>query len=411
MGKKKRIILLIVISIIVIIAGISLTFGVTKYNKKQNKNEPSITLEYKDKLSINLEDKLPRIEDYVITGKITGEITYQDENNEVVDLTILKVGNYKVLIDGKEVCILEIKDEVRPELKLKELIINENETYVVKDFVESCTDNSKEECVLSYKEEIMASQVQEGTYDIVIIAKDNSANTIEQSTKLIIKKKEVNKSNSNTDKKINTNTNSSKNDINTNKPTLSIETEQMQEENPQIEESIVYGTKIIKTTSTDGKIEYKYDYSSFNGTTTNMKNEASSLLKTNANIYNEVLTYTNNYRNEVGVIPLTLDNNLNLAATIRALEMAYADYFSHTRPNGSDCFTVLQELGINSYYTLGENIAYGNYYTYYSPQQVTQGWRNSKGHYANMIKSNFTKLGVGYYKLGTKTYYVQMFGN
>lgn len=417
MSKKKKIIGLIAISIIVILAGIGLAFGVTRSNKKidDNKEEQnSSKIEYKDKLTISLEDDLPSIEDYIITGKITGELTYKNENDEEVELTDIKIGTYKVFIDGEEVCTLEIKDEIKPELKLKELTINEKDTYEVKDFVERCTDNSSEECVLSFKEEEMTSQVKEGTYDIVIVAKDSSGNSEEQSTKLIIQKKEEPKKNTSTNKNINNKTDSNKNNQTNQKPSTETQketSETPQEEPPKIEESFVYGTKVTKTTYSNGRSKYEYDYKSFNGDTNSMKGEASSLLGTNANIYNEVLMYTNNYRTEVGATPLTLDNNLSLAASIRAIEMAYADKFSHTRPNGSDCFTVLKELGINSYYALGENIAYGYNYSYYKPQKVTEGWRNSPGHYANMISTNFTKLGVGYYKLGDKTYYVQMFGN
>lgn len=422
MSRKKKIIIISASSVAVVLAGIGVGFCIFKNNNKvveeQKEEENAIKIEFKDELSINLEDSLPTLEAYLSSGELEeGEITYKDDNDEEIELSELKIGTYKVFIDGKEVSVLKIVDEVKPELKVKELTINEKDTYEVKDFVESCTDNSKEDCILSFKEETMGTNTKEGTYDIVIVAKDSSENTIEQSTKLIIKKKETAKPSTNTEKKpstnknTNTKPNSSNSNSTTKEPSTPTETEQTPESKPQIEESFVYGTKVTKTIYSNGRIDYKYDYSSFNGDTNSMKAEASSLLGTNANIYNEVLTFTNEYRSEVGATPLTLDNNLSLGASIRAIEMAYADKFSHTRPNGNDCFTVLKELGFNSYFALGENIAYGYNYTYYSPKQATTGWRNSPGHYANMISTNFTKLGVGYYKLGDKTYYVQMFGN
>lgn len=87
---------------------------------------------------------------------------------------------------------------------------------------------------------------------------------------------------------------------------------------------------------------------------------------TYTDLINEVYEITNNYRSLVGVSSLTLDSSLVEAASIRAKELS--DSFSHTRPNGSSCFTVLSELGI-SYGTAGENIAAG----YSSSQSVMEG--------------------------------------
>lgn len=126
------------------------------------------------------------------------------------------------------------------------------------------------------------------------------------------------------------------------------------------------------------------------------------------NIYtdliNEVYEITNNYRSLVGVPSLTLDSSLVTAASIRAKEIS--DSFSHTRPNGSSCFTVLSELGI-SYGTAGENIAAG----YSSSQSVMEGWRSSSGHYQNIISSKFKKIGIGVNIINNQYYWVQIFSN
>lgn len=126
------------------------------------------------------------------------------------------------------------------------------------------------------------------------------------------------------------------------------------------------------------------------------------------NIYtdliNEVYEITNNYRSLVGASSLTLDSSLVEAASIRAKEIS--DSFSHTRPNGSSCFTVLSELGI-SYGTAGENIAAG----YSSSQSVMEGWRSSSGHYQNIISSKFKKIGIGVNIINNQYYWVQIFSN
>lgn len=125
---------------------------------------------------------------------------------------------------------------------------------------------------------------------------------------------------------------------------------------------------------------------------------------TYTDLINEVYEITNNYRSLVGVPSLTLDSSLVEAASIRVKELS--DSFSHTRPNGSSCFTVLSELGI-SYGTAGENIAAG----YSSSQSVMEGWRFSSGHYQNIISSKFKKIGIGVNIVNNQYYWVQIFSN
>lgn len=134
-------------------------------------------------------------------------------------------------------------------------------------------------------------------------------------------------------------------------------------------------------------------------TINNIQNE-----NTYTDLINEVYEITNNCRSLVGVPSLTLDSSLVTAASIRAKEIS--DSFSHTRPNGSSCFTVLSELGI-SYGTAGENIAAG----YSSSQSVMEGWRSSSGHYQNIISSKFKKIGIGVNIINNQYYWVQIFSN
>lgn len=134
-------------------------------------------------------------------------------------------------------------------------------------------------------------------------------------------------------------------------------------------------------------------------TINNIQNE-----NTYTDLINEVYEITNNYRSLVGVPSLTLDSSLVEAANIRTKELS--DSFSHTRPNGSSCFTVLSELGI-SYGTAGENIAAG----YSSSQSVMEGWRSSSDHYQNIISSKFKKIGIGVNIINNQYYWVQIFSN
>lgn len=112
----------------------------------------------------------------------------------------------------------------------------------------------------------------------------------------------------------------------------------------------------------------------------------------------QMLALVNQARAEAGVAPLTLDSKLCDAADKRAVEIT--SYFSHTRPNGSDCFTIFDEFGI-SCWGGGENIAMGSS----DAQTIFNMWMNSPGHRANILKSSFTTIGIG--KSGV--YWVQLF--
>ena len=151
----------------------------------------------------------------------------------------------------------------------------------------------------------------------------------------------------------------------------------------------------------------KIDQSTFNGKVSTMKSEASSIYNSLSTTRNTVLNITNKYRKEVNASDLSLDPTLSLMATIRAMEMAYSGKFSHTRPDGREWSTLWEDYqgskpaGVS----IGENLAYG----FSSDETACQGWRESEGHYKNMISVAYNKLGVGKYTFNGKTYWVQLF--
>lgn len=111
----------------------------------------------------------------------------------------------------------------------------------------------------------------------------------------------------------------------------------------------------------------------------------------------KVLELVNKERTSRGLKALTLENSLCCAAQKRASEIT--SKMSHTRPNGKECFTVLNEMNI-SYNYAGENIGGG----FSNPESVVSGWMNSKGHRENILDPYFTKLGVGYYEKSDTMY-------
>ena len=118
----------------------------------------------------------------------------------------------------------------------------------------------------------------------------------------------------------------------------------------------------------------------------------------------QVLNLCNAERAKYGLAPLTWDAaNLAPGAAVRVQEITV--YFSHTRPDGTRCFTAISNPG-----WVSENIAAGQG----TPQEVVNAWMNSSGHRANILNVRATKMGVGYvYVPGSMYghYWVQMFSS
>lgn len=119
----------------------------------------------------------------------------------------------------------------------------------------------------------------------------------------------------------------------------------------------------------------------------------------------QVVSLVNKERAKGGLAPLTMDIKISAAAQVRAKECEQS--FSHTRPDGRNFATALKEQEV-SYRRAGENIAWGQR----SPEEVVNAWMSSKGHRANIMNANFTKIGVGYYQNARGTnYWCQLFTN
>lgn len=112
---------------------------------------------------------------------------------------------------------------------------------------------------------------------------------------------------------------------------------------------------------------------------------------------------TNDKRLSQGLVPLGTFQSLQSAASVRAKEISTS--FSHTRPDGSSCFSILKEKNI-FYMSAGENIAAGQS----TPSAVVSAWWNSPGHKANILGGSYKHMGVGYQKsAGGYANWVQIF--
>ncbi|CAL9664577.1 hypothetical protein SUDANB105_07173 [Streptomyces sp. enrichment culture] len=120
----------------------------------------------------------------------------------------------------------------------------------------------------------------------------------------------------------------------------------------------------------------------------------------------EVVGLTNRERARAGLRPLAGDPALTAAAQAHSADMVARDFYSHTSPDGSRPWDRAAAAGAGRR-SIGENIACGQR----SPAEVVTGWMNSPGHRANILRREFTHIGVGFAGGGRSgTYWTQVFG-
>lgn len=402
---KKKKILTITTIILIVLLGITLFIFLEKKDIKEKESSNIQTKEekinIKENVEVEINSEVLNIKNFFENSNFSdGEINYFESDKKIkFDTKYNKIGSFKVVMkinDKNYETTLNVVDKLAPTLKLKELTITLGDKLEINSFVESCTDNSEEDCILSYKENKKYTKV--GTYDVTIIAKDKSDNVVEETTKLIVKnKKTTNETQTNNNNKV---------------KFVKEETESVKET-----KELKYGTilnswhvKTYKLYSDGSKktvneyTHYEVDGTNFNAKTSDMLPEAIENMNVYKDIVNDVVKYTNEFRTEVGQAPLTLDETLTKAAMVRAIEMAYSDKFSHERPDGNMCYYIMRDFG-QDIYGVGENIASRQR----NAKEVSYAWKGSQGHYENMISASFTRIGVGVINFYGTYYWVQLF--
>lgn len=114
----------------------------------------------------------------------------------------------------------------------------------------------------------------------------------------------------------------------------------------------------------------------------------------------QVLVLTNERRAEGAVCgdqsfdpapPLENNDILRCAARRHSQDMVDREYFSHYSPDGESPADRLADAGYTGS-NWGENIAYNPS----TAEQVVQGWMDSPGHCANIMRADFNEIGVGF---------------
>lgn len=406
---KKKKILIITTIIVIVLLGITLFIFLEKKDIKEKESSNIQTKEekinIKENVEVEINSEVLNIKNFFENSNFSdGEINYFESDKKIkFDTKYNKIGSFKVVMkinDKNYETTLNVVDKLAPTLKLKELTITLGDKFEINSFVESCTDNSEEDCILSYKENKKYTKV--GTYDVTIIAKDKSDNVVEETTKLIVK-----------NKKTTNETQTNNNNNNNNKVKFVKEETESVKETKELKYGTILNSWHVKTYKlySDGSkkavneyTHYEVDGTNFNAKTSDMLPEAIENMNVYKDIVNDVVKYTNEFRTEVGQAPLTLDETLTKAAMVRAIEMAYSDKFSHERPDGNMCYYIMRDFG-QDIYGVGENIASRQR----NAKEVSYAWKGSQGHYENMISASFTRIGVGVINFYGTYYWVQLF--
>jgi len=109
-----------------------------------------------------------------------------------------------------------------------------------------------------------------------------------------------------------------------------------------------------------------------------------------------VVMLTNDARTFNDQSPLTINMQLTRAAQNKANDMALKGYFSHVAPDGTLPWIWIKGAGYQYKYA-GENLAVN----FADSGELVQAWLASPEHRANILKSNYTEIGIG---MATGTY-------
>ncbi len=107
-------------------------------------------------------------------------------------------------------------------------------------------------------------------------------------------------------------------------------------------------------------------------------------------VSSEVLKWTNSYRTQEGVKPLSRNALLDSAAILKMDDMFKQRYFEHVSPSGQDISGLAKSVNYD-YIVIGENLALGDFE---NEKALVDAWMASPGHRANILKNNFEEIGI-----------------
>ncbi len=122
----------------------------------------------------------------------------------------------------------------------------------------------------------------------------------------------------------------------------------------------------------------------------------------NGGFESALINLINQERAVNGLAAYGVNGLLTNAARGHSQDMACNDYFSHTGLDGSTSASRVAAQGY-SYSWVGENI-YAGSGGYNSAESAFAYWMQSPPHYANLMNTNYTEIGIGYVYYANSTY-------
>ncbi len=104
-----------------------------------------------------------------------------------------------------------------------------------------------------------------------------------------------------------------------------------------------------------------------------------------------IIWFTNYYREQYDLKPLTLSIKLRDSAYHKSLDMFKYQYFAHYRPSNGLGFDNFIDNQKYEFVKIGENLAMGDFTT---SKEIVDAWMASSAHRRNLLDPSYTEIGV-----------------
>lgn len=131
----------------------------------------------------------------------------------------------------------------------------------------------------------------------------------------------------------------------------------------------------------------------------------------NLNDFESAILYLiNTVRASNGLGALQADQKLTDIARSRCNDMITNSYFSHYTPDGRNIFNIFRENGV-TYVNGGENLGQSSPASSGTPEAFMNAWMASPTHKANILRSVYSKIGIGVSENGDRRVVTTVFTN
>ncbi|WP_088890848.1 CAP domain-containing protein [Leptolyngbya ohadii] len=126
-----------------------------------------------------------------------------------------------------------------------------------------------------------------------------------------------------------------------------------------------------------------------------------------AEMEQQIWQQINNIRKQQGLSELRYNATLASVARKYSQKMAERNFFAHVSPDGDSVADRVRAAKV-FYWMVGENLFRSANITQPVPAAV-EGWMNSPGHRANILRSEYRETGIGVWRVGNSYWVTQVF--